>query len=396
MSLIAAPARDSVKSPPAPATLELTVNTNRLIVLVGVAAAAVAILATAGGCDRKDDGIRAYSAPKEPPPAPRLVRHVPPAEEGELKWKAPAEWPEIPHGQMSLKDYQVSTEPPIKLTVTRFNLMGSLETTVVENINRWRKQLGLPPSSATELAKSLAETDADGRPVFALDVSSDPSAGPVRRMLAALVLEADGAWAFKVMGPADAVGPQKGRFDELVKSLRYEAADEKPAKPQAEKGSPAEDAAAPVAGISEMPLPQGWHLLPPDPQRSMMGGRSIRFGDGKAQGEVVITHMGAASLSNIMLNVNRWRSQVGLPPAPDDSAHPATRISFAQGPGLIREFAAPENVEGVRKRQWVAYTQFPKSDTVWFFRLVGPYDLATQAKPQFDAFVKAVKFDDAR
>jgi hypothetical protein len=366
-----------------------------LIFVLGAAAALFA-----AGCDRDADGIRTYSSPKDPPPAPAKVAQG----GGKIHWTVRPEWKALPPGEFSMNDYEISANPPLKLSVSQVKLMGSPIVTLLENVNRWRRQLGLPPVSQEELGNAVTSGDADGRPMFSVDLTTPAGAPEAKRTLAALVFEPGTAYAFKVMGPADLVGAHKADFDKVLASIHYDApgsdhaaTGDKPSgdKPSGDKpAASAGDGVPPIDGISNMTLPEGWRLLPPEGRG--FGGRAIMFGDVKAQGRVVVSRLGPMSLNDVMGNVNRWRGQVNLPPATDPSAHPPQDFIFAQGPGLIREFSGPEGGDGVRLRQYVAYTQFAKADAIWFFRLIGPYDLVTKTKPQFDAFVKSLKFDDVR
>jgi hypothetical protein len=348
----------------------------------------------AAGCDRNPDGIRTYSSPKDPPPPAKTAKNA-----GKIHWDVRPEWKAVPPGEFAMNEYEISANPPLKLSVSQVRLMGSPMVTLLENVNRWRRQLTLPPIAEADLNSALTPGDADGRPVFSVDLSTPAGAPEAKRTLAALVFEPGNAYAFKVMGPAAAVAASKADFDKVIASIHYDDAGaghaaaaatnsgEKPAAPPA-------DGVPPIDGISNLNLPEGWRLLPPENRG--FGGRAIMFGDDKVQGRVVVSRLGPMALSDVMGNINRWRGQVNLPPATDSSAHPPQDFIFAQGPGLIREFSSPEGGEGVRLRQYVAYTQFPKSDAIWFFRLIGPYDLITKTKPQFEAFVKSLKFDDVR
>ena len=67
-------------------------------------------------------------------------------------------------------------------------------------------------------------------------------------------------------------------------------------------------------------------------------------------------------------------------------------VALAQGPATIYDFAGPETAGAGRKRLLVGLVQFPKSDSVWFFRLLGSYDVITKNKPAFEAVVRSLKF----
>ena len=79
-----------------------------------------------------------------------------------------------------------------------------------------------------------------------------------------------------------------------------------------------------------------------------------------------------------------------MPPVKDAGEAAGQEVATAQGPVVIYDFAGPEGAG--RKRLLVAMTQFPKSETVWFFRLLGPHDVVAKNKPAFEGFVRSLKF----
>src|SRR4051812_23799201 len=124
-----------------------------------------ALLAIAG-CNRDEQAIRTYQVPKEPPPAQREAPAVTPtmasaaaaapdnpggAGSREVDWTVPAGWKELPGQQMRFASFQVSAEKPdVQLTVIP---LGAEAGNLLDNVNRWEKQLGLPPTPQQDLGK---------------------------------------------------------------------------------------------------------------------------------------------------------------------------------------------------------------------------------------------------
>jgi hypothetical protein len=357
------------------------VNTNRLPLLMG----ALLLLA---GCDRKDD-IRAYDAPKDPPSAaPAMAAATPAATSasGDIHWTAPPSWKSAPPGAMNLAAYTVSENPPLKMTVSQIRATGAPAATILANVNRWEGQLGLPPTPEAGIAKVAVPAQVNGRELYNIDLS-----GPNGRMLAALIPDGANAWTLKMMGPADVVAPHKSEFDEVVKTVHFDAAAAPAATAPPTDAPPADPAqSAKIPGVAAYTLPEGWQV---DPRPRPMREATLIVNGNNGKGEVVVTRFGASSLSDLGANINRWRGQVNLPPG-DAAAHPPQPLSLAQGPASIREFTGPESDGPNRKRQFVAVVQLPGADAIWFFRFVGPYDGVTQGKPAFESFVKSLKFDE--
>jgi hypothetical protein len=125
---------------------------------------------------------------------------------------------------------------------------------------------------------------------LAAAADEQPTGAPTDRTLGAIVPLNPQGWFFKLTGPVDAVGAHEEDFTALVKSVRF-SADGKPA----------------------WTLPKGWQERP---------GNQIRYatllipGEGKPL-EVSITALpnaGTDDKNYLLVNVNRWRRQLRLPP----------------------------------------------------------------------------------
>src|SRR5689334_17404465 len=101
----------SVKTRLTPARLK-RVKTNRLLIALGTAA----VVAAGGACDRQD-GVRTYSAPKDPKAAPAVVAGAaaPVEAEGgsEIHFTAPPDWKPLGRTGMSVATYRVADNPPL-------------------------------------------------------------------------------------------------------------------------------------------------------------------------------------------------------------------------------------------------------------------------------------------
>lgn len=365
------------------ATLE-SVKTNRLIVYLGIAL-------LAGGCKR-EEGVHAYDAPKDPPPGVKVAK-APGGDEnaqegGKIHWVVPPEWKEVAAPRMTNAAYQVSADPPVLLTISQISARGSEAETVLANVNRWENQMGLPHTTEENLDKVAMPIKIAGRQARIINLSNaegTTNGKPRQQMLAALVPDGESVWAFKIMGPAEVVAPQGKAFAEVVMSVHFDAeGGDAPDKSAASDGGK-------IPGIASFTLPEGWQI---DPQPHAMRAATIVVKSANGQGEVVISRLGSTSMSDPLANIARWRGMVGLVPTANATSNPPQEISLAQGPAAIRDFDGPESAGAERRRMFVAYTQFPGADQMWFFKFIGPHDLVSTSKPAFEAFVKSLKFDE--
>ena len=236
--------------------------------LTPAALGAALLLATTVGCDDRETEVRSYPAPKDAAPstlpsagaaAPVDARPVgsapqvpaaaasgaadtgaaPGAGTGAgsaaapaaasdapslpLQWTLPEGWKQDPQ-QRPMRIATVFVESNGKrgeLIVTRFRAGGF--GGVVANINRWRQQVGLPPINDESEAKpeTLKVGGADAK---AYDFTGPAAEGgnPPNRNRVVMVETAGGdVWFFRFFGPADLIEQQRGAFDALLQSVKF-------------------------------------------------------------------------------------------------------------------------------------------------------------------------------
>ncbi len=97
---------------------------------------------------------------------------------------------------------------------------------LLENVNRWRGQIGLPPSASEEEAKS-ASFEIQGSDItwtaFRLVGDEAGESGKAQSMLVALYRQPDRVWFVKIQGPVKLVADEESRFTEFVKSLKLKS-----------------------------------------------------------------------------------------------------------------------------------------------------------------------------
>jgi hypothetical protein len=358
----------------------------------------LALLTAASGCER-DDPIRTYEAPKDPP-MPQLFGGP------GIKWTLPANWKAVRvTSQMTYASFHVANglKP---LTVSELPPSGAA---TLPNVNRWENQLGLPPSSEADLGKVVTSIKVDGHDAQWVELTGpDPAPGglPQQRMLGAIVPSDNRVWFFKLQGPVEKVAQQKdGFFNFITQSVKLPQGANvnpnaapagqqpplPPAHPPVDPAAQQIDEANSIRGVTAMKLPDGWKI-DPTPRQMRSATIIVPGKDGAAPAEIVVSKLGG-NFGGLKANLDRWRSQVGLPPAENETADKPEELTLDQGPALIYDFQGPEAAGKDRKRQYVFQTKFPNARTTWFFRLIGPHDTVTAAKPAFDAFVRSLKFE---
>ncbi len=135
-----------------------------------------------------------------------------------LRWTLPAGWKEVPGTGMRLATFV----PPggLKTEGTVVSLPGDSGGELA-NANRWRGQIGLPPTDEAGMTAARTTLSTKAGPAAVYDFTST---GAVRTRLIAAVVSTGGAtWFFKLMGDAAATESARAGFTELIKGLTHDA-----------------------------------------------------------------------------------------------------------------------------------------------------------------------------
>ena len=135
-------------------------------------------------------------------------------------WDVPADWREAPVGQMSLARFEIGgNDGKAEVTVSAFpGPAGGL----LDNLNRWRRQLGLKPVGQAEAEKLVASLDVMGGKAMLVDMNGqNPETGQKVRLISAIVPREGLTWFYKLMGDEAAAEREKAAFIKFVQTVRY-------------------------------------------------------------------------------------------------------------------------------------------------------------------------------
>jgi len=252
-------------------------------------------------------------------------------------WTLPEGWKERPGSEFRFATIELPASAagskPLEIAVS------AAGGTVLDNVNRWRGQVGLKPIDEAELAKTTESFEA-----------GDKSGTFVR-----------------LVGTASGSGMGGGPFASAAS--------------RGESPPPLAQKKAADAGIAYEVPPQ-WKSAPLD----AISMASFTTDEGAEKIKITITSAGGDLLSN----VNRWRTQqVGLPAIKAaDLASSVQKIETLGVQGDYVELIGPGDV--AESRTILAVMAAVKGQT-WFVKLIGHSDLAAREKPRFEAFVKSLK-----
>lgn len=93
----------------------------------------------------------------------------------------------------------------------------------IDNLNRWRAQVGLSPVGMEELAQSAEDVEIGGQRGRLFDICGPATEGNrARRLIAAIARRGEITWFFKMLGDDALVKQQKHVFIEFLRTVQYE------------------------------------------------------------------------------------------------------------------------------------------------------------------------------
>jgi len=285
-------------------------------------------------------------------------------------WTLPKGWREAADSaarpmSMRFATIKIGSEPdPLELSVIPLPTLGEdYDKYLLANINRWRGQLGLPPTTRETLFNNEDRSEETRQ------------------------IEVDGTTVTLVnlVGTIESGGPQRPPFAPFA-SGRGAGPSAPPQQPGAAGAPRVPRSSTPTASSSlGYETPKGWK-----PGRLTSGGsmaipRAAAFevSDGSRKVEITVI---ALPPSGLLANINRWRGQVGLGPTTQTELNQDLRELQVDGnTGRYVELAGP--------RQTILGVIVNRSGRAWFFKLTGDSQLAKREQKRFEAFVQSVKFN---
>jgi hypothetical protein len=374
----------------------------------------------AAGCGK--DEVRVYQAPQDAAPvAAADARGVTPqdasvspasgsassrsataeagaSERPAVPWTVPAGWEEKPASGMRVASYGVK-RPDGRSADISVVAMGGGAGGELENVNRWRDQIGLEPATEADLAGLRSLIPAGNRQVVVYELDGKKAVLDGKyaaRTLAAILPAGEMTVFFKMTGENALVAEQKPQFLAWLKSVDTgggsggsgdggEPAPEAPsAASAAPVGSTASSGSVAGGGTDGLPnwqVPSGWKAAGPKPMRLA----SFDIPDAAGNGDVSISKLNGDG-GGLLANVNRWRGQVGLAPL-EASALAANSTALTTAGGDSGTWVELKGADKTILGAIVA-----RDGVSWFFKMTAPSSVAVQNREAFEKFVRSVRF----
>lgn len=270
------------------------------------------------------------------------------------EWKLPDGWRQQPASGMRHATIEINTpKQPLELTVTPLKPgAGDFDEYVLANVDRWRQQLGLPPTSKVKLfgpgersGELVAVKLGDGENALVVHLVGEPESS-----------SSSGLTGSGAHSPVELASDHSGNDGPSNRPpLTYKA-------------------------------PQGWSPGKVDGLRQV----AFEVRDGSKQAEITVIAL-ASSAGDLLANVNRWREQVHLGPVVRaDIDRQLKEFSVDGVKGHRVELVGPADQE---PREGILGVICSHRDKAWFFKMKGTAALVEQERGRFESFVRSVKFD---
>lgn len=186
----------------------------------------------AGGTASPGGNLAAPPSVAEMPPghasfsAPGVADHI------TLKYELPDGWQTLPAKGIRKAAFRVANDGREAIvTVTAFSTAaGPMIVDPLANVNRWRSEVGLEPLAEDGLSTAAEPTQVDSLQAIYVEAIPDVKEGEEqpsdRGTLAAMAIDSDVVWFFKITGDRDLIAAQRDQFKSLLKSVQFTARDE--------------------------------------------------------------------------------------------------------------------------------------------------------------------------
>jgi len=350
--------------------------------------AALALASLNVGC--KEEGIQSYTIPSESyfPSSPTAPI---------VSWLTPKGWIEMAssssmrYATFAIKGLHGHN---VDVSITPLPAMRGGE---LENVNRWRGQVGLDPITQEELDKQAEEVRVGDTDARLFDMTSPEAVihGEHHQRILAVTHSLPGTvWFFKMMGVAETVNEQKDAFREFLKSISIQEPQvpAPPASMMSKMGAPSGGGVSSPAPTSQAQpnweVPDGWNAA---------AGSSMRIatfnvsGESSGSAEIAVTKF-PGTVGTLHGNIDRWRGQVGLGPIQPDQVERYSRKLDWEGVDatLVDTCGVTEGERDSATRRLIT-VMVNKEGHMWFYKMSGDHDLVGEQEENLIKFAKSAQ-----
>ncbi len=257
-------------------------------------------------------------------------------ESGKPKWEIPDQWKSAGQKPMRFATLIVDQQdPPIELAVSSLSAGQDL----LLNVNRWRGQLGLDPTTEDKLQESLTSIDTADQQLTLFDATGKMSGG--------------------MMGSSAPFAPFANQGERPRATQSVEAGNK-----------------------IDFTEPEGWQRGKPSP---FLKARLTRS-DGERSAQISVSSLPAAA-NKWLPNVKRWAGQVGMDSLNEQELAELTEVVTVDGEEGMLVRLVPE--DKAREKGTIA-AMVKKGANAWFFKLTGDREMVRDSDQVLVEFLKTV------
>ena len=342
----------------------------------------VGLVTLFSGCNRSGDEIKVYRLAKPSGESEPLEKDAMASTNAPVKSTlervqtstgdvpVPPNWEPRPLSEMRQASFLVKGDNGAIADISLVKL-GPAAGNILDNVNRWLGQLGQSPVTSEKLTEMIQKLPTARGDVDVVDLNGKPEDGDASKdgRIIAAIASNEGTSFFKMRGNAALVGAEKENFLKWIAATRAVASGESTAMPQLAQPTPDKPQI-------KWDVPSDWSPGPPS---------AMRYASFAAAGDKVdisvVTFPGDGG--DDLGNINRWRQQLGLPPADLDTNKIVPLKTNDTTFSTV-------DIAGANARTVAAWTR--KDGRAWFFKLTGPSAGVEKEKPNFVKFVESVRF----
>lgn len=310
---------------------------------------------------------------------------------GAIGYTVPEGWEELPASGIRKANFKVTADTgSAEITILTFpgDVGGQLA-----NINRWRGQIGLEPTTTKDLPAYSEDFEIAGHDGLYVLLE-----GETQSILGALLPFNGSTWFIKMLGDTPTVLANEASMKQFLSSIEFEDLPSKetpevstpvatPSQPQASAPAnmnvlPGMQKAANEAGEVGYTAPDGWQELPVSGIRK--ANLKVTTETGSAE-ITILTFPG--DVGGRLANINRWRGQVGLEPAtPEDLP------AYTEGYNIAGHRGLYVCLEG--ETQSILGALLPFHGSTWFVKMLGDTPTVLANEAAMKQFLDSIKLED--
>ncbi len=315
--------------------------------------------------------------------------------DGRATWKLPEGWKEEGGtGGFRLATIVIPGDKRVEITVNTTPWPGT-EESMLANVNRWRGQLQLAPIAPAQIPEVSHPAEGSKTPLTIVDLRGQFQSGGMTPPFAGA---AAGGPSSSNPSPNGGLPDGHPPIDAVTKAPPLPSnatsadlpAGHPPIDPLPDSGPAAPPAVTPLPKFT---APASWKSVPAQGMRRA----EFAVGDGAEPAKLTMFEFpidAGPMISDPLVNINRWRGEIGLSPLTKETVAAATQSIDVDGTPAIYAPMIPDvsKPQESQTKEATLAAIVKAGNQVWFVKLRGERELVKKHEDEFKSFLKSFKF----